>query len=193
MLLMRPKDRSKALSLKLPLPAKLLARFMRIFVVLIIIVSVVVVAPSMAGRRAITIPAGKNHGRQSGWDDGASFPRLALPVGGGSAAAVRPQHGAERARFHDIAVICTASGRMAGIRRRAPLAVEAVLPSLSERTNGNEVPAREVLQVLARIARSSLSYRLWAGQGALIGRVGVQERRFEYIIKANRFSCWHLR
>jgi len=63
MVLMRPMDRSKALSLKLPLPAKLLARFMRIFVVLIIIVGVVVVAPSIAGRRGITIPAGKDHGR----------------------------------------------------------------------------------------------------------------------------------
>jgi hypothetical protein len=63
MVLIRPMDRSKALSLKLPLPAKLLARFMRILVVLIIIVSVVVVAPSIAGRRAITIPAGKDHGR----------------------------------------------------------------------------------------------------------------------------------
>ena len=122
MVLMRSMDRSKALPFKLPLPAKLLARFMRILVVLIIVVSVVVVAPSIAGRRAITIPAGKNHGRQSGWNNGASFPRLALPVGGGGTV-VGPQHSAERARFHDIAVVCTRSGRMAGIRRRAPLAI----------------------------------------------------------------------
>ena len=122
MVLMRSMDRSKSLPFKLPLPAKLLARFMRILVVLIIVVSVVVVAPSIAGRRAITIPAGKNHGRQSGWNNGASFPRLALPVGGGGTV-VGPQHSAERARFHDIAVVCTRSGRMAGIRRRAPLAI----------------------------------------------------------------------
>ena len=160
MVLMRSMDRSKALPFKLPLPAKLLARFMRILVVLIIVVSVVVVAPSIAGRRAITIPAGKNHGRQSGWNNGASFPRLALPVGGGGGAVVGPQHGAEWARFHDIAVIFTGASRVVGIRRRGPL---AVLPSLSESTNGNEVPAREILQVLARIARSSLSYRLWVG------------------------------